>query len=260
MALLNMIWRTLLPYLLSDARLRPIDIKTCLQLLMNPITTLRDHARVSTSTYETLRRSVHRLIDLGWAYKIESGSGFVVIPWMPLEVEQAVAAELTRTRDEVSYVGEWLMRCFLDLVVDDRDFRDNARLEWLVLGDGSGRLELDRWYRSAKVAFEFQGPQHFRIPTTHAKTPSVLDRQIQRDHVKAGICSRQGIRLIEITAHDLHEQGILNAISGVLPQRPYKTDGPLCRTLSNMCESYRNYAVREERRNLRDEHLDGVSR
>lgn len=236
--------------LFNDARLTPTDALVWVQLHRNPVNTVAGHGRVLNFRRETLRRSVSRLVELGWAYKTKRPGyhGDVVVPAMPVDVEQLVINELLRVRDEVAFVGEWLMKCVLDLVVDDHDFRDNARLRWLVPGDGSPRLELDRWYRSAKVAVEFNGSQHYRPDTPLHANPEEFRQQQFRDNLKAGLCTRHGIAYVEIAAWELDFEPIMKKLEGLLPLRPIRPERPLVKALSNMCRSYVNTVSREERR------------
>ncbi len=127
-------------------------------------------AGLSRVPRETLRRSIRRLVQLDWAYEVPRAGKVrpMIDRSMPLSVEQAVADELARVRRNVPNLGEWLMKCMFDMIVDDDDYHDNARPPWLVSGVGGGRMEIDRWYRSAEVALEFQGPQHYRVGGPYA--------------------------------------------------------------------------------------------
>lgn len=99
---------------------------------------------------------------------------------------------MNRVREGVLYRGEWLMRCLLDLWLRDSEFIDNARPERLVSGLGSGRLELDRWYVSSHVAFEFQGAQHYRVGTPYTQSEDQLEERKRLDRLKAELCEEEG--------------------------------------------------------------------
>ncbi len=239
-----------------DARLIPVDIAVYLTVSCNRATSLYAQAQQRGMKYETLRRSVHRLVEYGWVQMVSKGRGLVVYPWMPLEVEEVVANELVAVRDEVPYMGEWLMKCLLDLIVLDSDYGDNVRPSWLVSGQGSGRFELDRWYRSAKVAFEFQGPQHFRVASPFASSPIEVNEQPQRDHLKAAICNLEGIRLVQVTAADLNYRQMRSRAGEFFALAPKSEHRPIQRALEKLCRGYINHASKEERRaETRDRNL-----
>lgn len=236
--------------LFNDMRLNSTDALVWLKLYRHRVNTISGHLRTINFARETFRRSVRKLTELGWAYTVESANSrsLLVVPSIPPSAENLMIRELERVRNEIAFVGEWLMKCILDLVVDDHDFRDNARPAWLVSGDGSGRFELDRWYRSAKVAFEFQGSQHYQPDTSLHAGINEFQQQQWRDNLKAGICARQGIRYVEIPANELGVDFMLAKLTGLLPLRPIQTDRPLIKAIANMCLSYVNVVNREERR------------
>lgn len=252
MTLHDVIQAILFPALLNDSRLKPTDIAVYVHLFYHRLGSLTAHAKQSQISYETFRRSVRRLIQYGWAEEIPFGEGYIIVPWMPVEVEQKVADKLARVRDEAPFLGEWLMRCMLDAMVLDNDYSDNARPAWFVSGDGSGRYELDRWYRSARVAFEFQGPQHYRTGNMYVTNETELNERIHRDRLKAGICNMEGIRLIQVTPTDLTFTRLRDKLDGLLPLAPVRDNRPLSRTLEQMARSYTNYAVREDMRASKD--------
>lgn len=230
-----------------DPRLLPTDVVVYLHLFCHPPNTVYAHARQKGMSSETFRRSAKRLVQYGWADTIPSGRWPIVVASMPVDVESEIAKKLNLLREEVSYVGEWLMKCLLDLLVSDTDYGDNARPSWLVSGEGSGRFELDRWYRSAKVAFEFQGIQHFRAGNAFVTDENELRARIERDLRKAAICNTEGIRLIHVTASDLSFHRMRDKIEGLLPIAHLRESRPIYRALEKMCRSYINHASRDER-------------
>lgn len=238
--------------LFRDTRLHSTDIVIRLQLEHRAIDTMTGHLRTLPFPKETLRRSIHNLIDLGWAYPVKQTHtrARLIVPWMPLDVEHLVMEELERVRNDVAFVGEWLMKCILDLVVADLDFRDNVRPNWLVSGMGSGRLELDRWYKSARVAVEFNGTQHYQFEKALQNHEEEFHEQQLRDNLKAGLCVRQGIRYVEVSSRELDFDVIIEKFEGLLPLRPIQPDRPLIQVVANMCRSYVNAVHREERRSL----------
>lgn len=230
--------------LACDRRLTASDTRAYLQFFWNPPMSIYAHAQMSGIPRETLRVSARRLVELDWAVEGNVKRQTVIIPWMPVSVEERVATELMAIRDHVSFKGEWLMKCLLDLVVHEQRFHDNPRLSWLVTGGGSGRLELDRWYPFAKVACEFQGPQHDRISPL-SPTQQSLDQQQTLDHVKASLCNNEGIKLIHVRPSELNIHTIREKVYGYLPLTPLREGRPLFRLLDQLCRSYTNHANKQ---------------
>lgn len=222
-------------------RLKDFDVRLYIHAYCKPLATVREYADTFGVTYETTRRSVKRLVDAGWAYKVkptDGRRGRVIVPWMPPEVESQVVALLAQVRTEVRFYGEWLMKCVLDVLVDDRDFHDNAGPQWLVNPDTARRLELDRWYRNANVALEFQGKQHTRTGDRYVTTDDELAQRMHYDEMKRQICARHRIKLIEIHPTELDFDTIRARISDKLPLFPLPEQSPLLRELHGMCHSH----------------------
>jgi hypothetical protein len=73
------------------------------------------------------------------------------------------------------------------------------RPEWLRDTDGNGRLlELDGFCEKLGLAFEFQGPQHFKVLRWLGGTQAKLDDQQRRDKVKVDRCVRAGVKLLVV--------------------------------------------------------------
>lgn len=184
-----------------------------------------------------------RLERTGWVYcHLEPGRvrGRLVYPWMPPDLEQHVGSLLTQRRTTVAYFSEWLMRCLLDFLVADWEYLDNAYPDWLITPQGA-RLQLERWYVNADVAFEFQGPQHYQKGDRFVRTDDELSRRLQYDGAKIRLCSLQGIDLIEVRGFDLEFEVFQEQIRGKLPLIPVRQTGPLFRQLLGMSRQYVNH-------------------
>lgn len=198
----------------------------------------------------TASRLVQELLAADWVEVVPAGRWRLIGPWMPMHVEEQVVRLLERARDRCPRVGEWLMMCLLNLLIRDLDYDDNARLSWLVSGEGSGRYEIDRLYNRLRVAFEFQGPQHFRRETSFHGTEQDFEEQVERDKIKAAICATEGIQLFYVTPADLSLQAMYERLSGVVPIVPPRMNRPLFRAVERMCRSYANFVARSEKRLL----------
>lgn len=89
------------------------------------------------------------------------------------------------------YHGEKLLGEWLALLVNGSPLNNHSPA-WL------GRLQLDFYYPQHKLAFEFQGRQHF--------TDTAL---MERDERKAKLCKANGVLLIPILARHLHSRHII---------------------------------------------------
>ncbi len=72
-----------------------------------------------------------------------------------------------------------------------------TRPEWLVNDYTGQRLELDGYCEELCVAFEFQGPDHYR-KGKYNDTDEKLKKQLYRDGTKRFECMRHGVKLYEI--------------------------------------------------------------
>lgn len=234
--------------LAEDRRLEPIDVAAYLQFYRNPFLSVTSLATEAGLGRERLRRAAHRLIQYGWLYEVPSNSrynGFALRWWLPPDQERMVAARIEAMRRNTRFVGEWLMKALLDLMIHDSQCDDNARPPWMVSGIGGGRLEFDRWYFVAEIVFEFQGSQHTGIGGPYAPNEASLARQVENDYLKAGICAREGIRVIEVYPHELSFASLSQKLRGIIPLMPVPEDSLLVQTLSRMCRSYVNYVARK---------------
>ena len=110
-----------------------------------------------------------------------------------------------------------MMRSYLSLIADTNESEDGARPEFLVNPASGERLELDRYYPVHRVAFEFNGQQHYAA--TERFGGDVVAAQRQRDEVKKAICKQKGIELVVVHAEDLSLIGMLKKVRRLLPLR-----------------------------------------
>jgi len=155
-------------------------------------------------------------------------------------ITRHLAQARSRIRDEGSKesIGETLMKEWLNLLIALNVFTDNARPGFLINPLSGDVLEYDRWYPGARLAFEFQGPHHFRT-TRLQSDPNALARQVTNDLVKLGLSQRNGITLVEVRPADLRMDRLLKLIPPRTPLRPLHGLGKVISFLEEECARYR---------------------
>lgn len=240
----DMLNRVLPKEILRDHRLDRGVKYVYLAMRAHPKTTISGLAEILNLPYNTVHRCLVELQDKDWVYPFRRRGvkSKLWVPWMPLELEHHLAAELRKVVDMAPYRGEKLLKCLLDIIVDDDAFYDNARPEWTALVPGEAAVEFDRYYWRCSVAIEFHGRQHYK-EVTFLSGKSDLRRQTNSDARRALACLRQGVTLIEIADVELSYEQIVAKLEGHLPLIPPLTHRPLYLELANMCRSHVNWVV-----------------
>jgi len=190
----------------------------------------------------TVRSSCRKLISKGWAAKMNlpDGRRRLIIPMLPESVEASAAERVTVERGSVAKVGEWIMLCFLDCKIECVEYIDGARPDWLRNQETGKRMEFDRLYTELKVAFEFQGEQHYG--TTDLFPDQGQFEQLQkRDNLKAWLCARHQYTYVEIRAGDLTSAGMDLKIPPHVPRKLSRPDSPLIAKLEEFGTGYKSY-------------------
>lgn len=165
---------------------------------------------------KTIKRAVRALVDAGWLALTQSNRRARI----QFRLQHADEAHKERARQHLNragYVGEALMRSFLSLITDTKECEDGARPEFLVNPASGERMELDRYYPVHRVAFEFNGPQHY--VATGRFTKQQVAAQRKRDQLKQRICKERNIDLVVVHAEDLSLIGMLKKVGDLLPRR-----------------------------------------
>lgn len=163
------------------------------------------------------------------------------------EVRRNIARRLARARKrdeengQTESVGEVLMKEWLSLLIDSGEYADNARPGFLTSPITGEPLEYDRWYPALKVAFEFQGPQHFG-PTERFPDAAAAEAQKLRDLAKIGLSQRNGITLVEVEPHQLSEAGMVERIPTWVSRRRLDSMSPIIGILEAESAKYRKRA------------------
>lgn len=104
-----------------------------------------------------------------------------------------------KKHDDINSVGELSIRFYLEKVFLDKFPKSNP--SWLINPRTGRRLQLDGYCSKLKIAFEYQGEQHFN--PKHYR----YDENIKfRDRMKRKLCIENGVRLIVIK-DVLHKKG-----------------------------------------------------
>lgn len=226
----------ILPMVGRDPKLRPRDHAVHAHIYHYPMLTVSDVAKAFRCSQSTVLRSVARLLETQWVeVYVDPGKsrGQRLIPSMPSHAEHVLKNAFAHRRTTVRYLGEWLMRCALDDNVYDYRRQDEASPPWLITAEGVV-LRVDGLYEEAGVAFEFQGPQHFKVSNRYVRTAEELARRQRYDGEKMRLCALNGVRLIELRPEDLELTRLRSILTGVLPLLPPRRPGPLLREYVGM--------------------------
>ena len=100
--------------------------------------------------------------------------------------------------------GEYACRCVLEEIYS-RDFI-KARPDFLKNPETGYNLELDGYNEDLRIAFEYQGIQHYVYPNYIHKSEEEFMYQIKKDKFKLDVCDKAGIYLITIPYNVPHNQ------------------------------------------------------
>ena len=128
------------------------------------------------------------------------------------------------------------MKGWLDLLVDDTDYVDNFRPDFLRNPVTGENLEYDRYYRRG-VAFEFNGPQHYGPTRRYPDRDRARDLRV-RDLIKKALSLENGVELLIIRPGDLSMSRLTAKIGNRLPLRLVDFSDPLRTALDKASSVY----------------------
>lgn len=202
--------------------------------------------RLAGKDPRTVKKAVGDLVSAGWLEIAQANQcapvRFTLGNPAAAKRERALA-RVKRRIERAPFLGEALMREYLSLIVDSEEFEDNAAPGFLVNPLTDERLQFDRYYPPS-VAFEFNGPQHYRA--TQLFSAEEVAKQRARDLIKQGICVERGIKLIVVHAEDLSLEAMRRKVEGHLPVRRDPDEG-LINYLEQVSRPYRRSVRRRER-------------
>jgi hypothetical protein len=200
---------------------------------------LAERLGLSTST---VFRHCRYLSEREWMRISGSRRKFCPIALIPHNCQKKMAEALEVAFDLAPNRGEFLMKRNLDLWIRSDEFVDNARPDFLVSPVKDKPLEYDRYYL-ARVAFEFNGPQHFGKTEVYPSEEELRETKA-RDLIKKALSAQANVRLITVVAEDLEHTAFEKLLPDDLPRNRVDKDGPYCKTLARICANYTAKAAR----------------
>ncbi len=188
-------------------------------------------------------RACNSLAKYGWLQLSPISRGLCPVPVIPRLCQIAMADHLERSYACAPNKGEFLMKFRLDLIVRCDEFVDNARPRFLENPTTEVPLEYDRFYYLLKIAFEFNGSQHYGV-TEVFNNEAAVNAGMKRDAVKEELSLQQGIKLVVVTPDDLLPGRLERLLPAELPRYRMVEEGPFFATLTRICSAYSVKAAR----------------
>lgn len=189
---------------------------------------------------KTLQMATVQLQQAGWL-ALRSHSGVGGRKYEPLDphlhLRQAVLARLQLRLERKAYIGEALMQAMLTECVADPGFQDNARLSQIANPLTGEPLEFDRLYLNARVAIEFNGPQHYKTTEAFPSLDEVRAQQA-RDLMKEAQAVRHNYTLVTVEPRELSFKALITKLAPLLPIRPLRHEDPVVRALDRLSRAY----------------------
>lgn len=209
-------------------------------------TELREAAGLGDN--RALRTAVKQLQATGWLRVRRKGGagGSVYEPLDPhFALRTAVRERIEADLQQITYKGELLLKEMLNVLVPDEPCQDNARPSYLLNVATGNLMEFDRWYPEARVAIEFNGPQHYRATRMFSDSEAVRQQQ-QRDLMKVAWAAQFGTTMVTITPSELTFPILQQKLAGLLPLVSLHNDDPVVRYLDRYSRHYARKAGRGE--------------
>lgn len=147
------------------------------------------------------------------------GDALDILKMLPRRTWAAVKAQaciLNLKRNTNILHSERRMKQLLDEIYPNEQRQDNIKPKWLKNPSTGKPLELDRYYPNLRLAFEYNGLQHYEIcfGNNEQREQNRLIAQQQRDEAKQKLCANKDVTLIVVTYEDFltieHLKGLIN--------------------------------------------------
>lgn len=236
--------------LATDHSIDPRAKGLYLSLIAHKPSSIRELANCSSMNRNLVTKLITSLAKTGWVVIYETPRQKTAIPTEPPEI-QKTKLSFIRGSDRMSLrSGENKMNLMLDMIIDVAPCVRNARPWFLQNPKSKEFLEYDRYSPETKVAWEFDGRQHYEV-TRHFPSESNLKAIQARDTLKEKLSSERGVTLVTITAEDLTLENMLRKIPEHVPIRLFDANGIYARGLEQMCLEYIAYYGRAKARDER---------
>lgn len=188
---------------------------------------------------KTVKRAVRSLTGAGWISTTQKNR-LTPIRFCLQHADETRKAHAQKRLERSDFCGEALMHEILSVIVDSHEFEDNARPGFLVNPSTGERLELDRFYPLHRVAFEFNGQQHYVATARFSKQQ--VSKQRQRDAIKRRICSENKVTLVIVHAEDLTLAAMFEKVGDLLPIRDLRCYERTIHYIKSVSRKYRQAA------------------
>jgi hypothetical protein len=196
-------------------------------------------ASLTRLSRSTAHAACEGLVSLGIMRVEETAKKIRPLALLP-DACQAKMVTMLRLGFQVSqWKGEFLMKQYLDLIINDYDYIENARPGLLVNPLTGKALEYDRYYPMQATGVEYDGPQHDHSTGRYNSTPEALLSQRQRDLIKELLSKEAKVNLIRVRPADLSLAKMRLLISGA-PVNYVDESSHYCRTLDALSLEYVN--------------------
>ncbi|HHW08459.1 MAG TPA: hypothetical protein GXX29_00635 [Firmicutes bacterium] len=180
-------------------------------------TTYQALSQILSINVKTVRQAMYMLRSNGWIKTVQANQKAEIKYTLTHPVVTHYET-LWRHVDKAEFRGETLMKEWLSVLIDSAEYVDNGYFGFLINPETNEQLQLDRYYMNFKVAFEFNGDQHYKSSALFDK--ETVAKQMRRDRIKKEICKHMGITLVIIHWNDLHNIGaLLQNLPNKLPLR-----------------------------------------
>ncbi len=202
--------------------------------------TLTEMARVVGVSRPTVIRDLRMLLSAGL---IEVKGPRQYVPLDPdaaadladIELAKAIIAHATSR-------GQGLLQAVVKGLYKDDSLIINARPDFMTKRSTGAQLEFDLYSPQYKVAFEFNGAQHYG-PTEWFPDEQMAKDTQDNDTMKQGFATQHGIKLIVVRPEDLSVEGIMALVGDALPLREDALGSVLMAFLEKECYLYKRKAI-----------------
>lgn len=182
-----------------------------------------------------IAKTIQEIKDFAKSKGGECLSGFYKNRSTKLEWKCAVGHTWTAPAFQVVYDGTWCPIC--SSKISERICRTifeqiflypfpSVCPTWLRNSRGN-RMQLDGYCEKLGIAFEFQGPQHYKINSLFASNTQMLKQRLADDDLKKKLCQEEGINLVLVDwqpKRQVQLQDIITACKRAGVQLPKNAD------------------------------------